>query len=847
MRIPNPCPISLPLLILACAAGCGGGGGGGGPAPSRLEGTLTVPSLTSGPGRLVEDGALDNVAHDAREAGKLDPHAVIALHGHVGGDDARDVFRVHVAGGLVVRVAPSAGVSVEVFEAVSGTCAGCATPDRPASLAVVSALAVDVVVASSSERTHEYRVEISAHDHGAVSVRLPLSRLDSQVVSALQVGYLGADHEMVPGEVIVVQDENHVGVASDDLLAIGLVGTQSVPGPIQRLLVMAPLPAAKTGVPLAQSLELQTCLAAHRACQVAGVRAASPNYIYRASQAQPPNDPLYARQWHYAQINAPQAWALFPGVPGSAAVTVAIVDTGMVLAHPDFAGRLTAGYDMISDAARGLDGDGIDPNPDDPGDNVGSGLPSSFHGTHVGGTVGATSNNSVGVAGMDWACKLMPIRVLGRGGSGTLQDIAQGIRFASGLSNASGTVPTQRCDVMNMSLGGPGSASVLQDACNAANAAGVLLVAAAGNDGTSTDNFPAAYPVCVSVGSIRFDFARASYSNFASSVDVVAPGGDTSVDQNMDGDPDGVLSCLAADGSPIRLGFGYLQGTSMACPHVAGLAALIKAAKPSATATEVRGFIESTTFNRATSSKIIDTFAAVRAAFGSNVAFPVLSVQPGNLGLEGTITTATVSLSNVGNQTIRLDLITPTGGDIVYTSGANWITAVALEGTATATISHPILRVTVARTGLADGRYDAVVTLRSSTASVASAQIPVTLTVGVPQAPNDEVFVLVVNETTFENKGQTQTNATSAFAFSMPNVVAGRYYLVAGTDRDNDDFIGDEGELFGIWPSNDSPLVLEITGNNAVVSSLNFTLQQQSVQMSAGRGIRSLPPIRIRR
>ncbi|MEZ5963508.1 MAG: S8 family serine peptidase [Planctomycetota bacterium] len=794
---------------------------------------------------------MDDVAHQAHDAGTIATGDLLALHGHVGGDDHRDVYRLHLGATQTLQVRPSAGLRVEAFETATATCVGAAVDGQPLTLASTAATAVDVVVASASELDVEYRVEVAALEGGPATAWLPLTNLAAAPASALQVGYVGADHEMIAGEVIVTLDEEQVGIAADAVTALGLRATRPVPGPIQRFTVAAPMPPAAAGAPLTQSLELQTCLLAHRAARLQGVVAASPNYVYRAQQVTP-NDSLYPRQWHYPAINAPQAWALFDrapfnGTPGSASVIVAIVDTGMVLAHPDFAGRLISGYDMISDPTRGLDGDGIDPNPDDPGDNAGTGLPSSFHGTHVGGTVGATSNNSVGVAGMDWACKLMPIRVLGRGGSGSLEDIAQGIRFAAGLSNASGTVPAQRCDVMNMSLGGPGSASVLQSACEAATSAGVLLVVAAGNDGTSTPNFPASYDVCLSVGSIRVDYARAPYSNFASTVDVVAPGGDTSVDQNQDGDPDGVLSCLAADGSPIRLGFGFLQGTSMACPHVAGLAALVKgAAGSTATAAQVRAFIEGHTFSRGGSTRIVDAFAAVQAAFGG-AQNPVLSIDPGNLGLQNGTTTATVALSNVGDQSL-LTLGTPT---ISYQTGTNWITAAAYEGTGSTAISNPTLRITIDRTGLADGQYDAIVTLPYSwtlpTPGAASGQLPVTMFVGTTQQPNDEIFVLVVHETNFSNLGQTQTNAAASFQYSMPDVPTGRYYLVAGTDRDNDDFIGDEGEWFGIWPSNDSPLVLEISGSSPVISGLNFTLQQQNVQLSVGGKRAGLPPLRLRR
>ncbi|HLU39167.1 MAG TPA: S8 family serine peptidase [Planctomycetota bacterium] len=847
----RPWKLSLPAVATLLAAACGGGGGGGG--NTRLEGTITVPDLGIGSARAFSDATLDDVAWHAVPCGPAATAEATVLHDTVGGDDPRDVFEASLAAGEGVEVRTESAVRVEVYDAAQAILLGSVGPSQPLLIVATEAARIHVVVAAQGAPS-AYRVTLRAAPGAPAAVRVPAVPVAGAPLGELLAGYIGADHEMVAGEVVVLHDEDAVGVAAAavaPLTALGLVPTAPVPGPIQRWRVAAPVsPLVTSGM----TAELQTALLAYRATQAEGVRAASPNYVYHAFQA--PNDPLLRLQWHYGHINAQQAWALFSeapfnGVPGSPNVIVAIVDTGMVLGHPDFAGRLIAGYDMVSDVSRSLDGDGIDPNPDDPGDNFGTGLPSSFHGTHVGGTVGAATNNGSGVAGMDWACKLMPIRVLGKGGSGTLDDIAQGIRFAAGLSNASGTVPAQRCDVMNMSLGGPGSSPVLQAACEAAAAAGVLLVAAAGNDNSSTPNFPASYDVCLSVGAIRFDYARAPYSNFANTVDVVAPGGDTTVDQNEDGQPDGVLSCLAAEQGGQRIvGFGFLQGTSMACPHVAGVAALVKAAlvkaaRPGATAGEIRTIITSTTFARGGSTGIVDAFAAVQQAFGTAAPHPILSIAPSNLGLPAGQTTATATLSNVGNPT-RLVLDTPT---ITYTSGTGgWLNA-TLEG-ATAPnepISHTTLRVTANRAGLQDGRYEATVTLTSATnPNVAPGMVQVTLFVGAEQSPDDTVYVLVVDEATISNRGQTETTAALAFTWSLVDVPPGRYLLVAGTDRDNDDFIGDEGELFGIWPSNDSPQVLTLTGNPSLLQGLDFSLQLQSVQLSTGaQGV--LPPIRIRR
>ena len=180
----------------------------------------------------------------------------------------------------------------------------------------------------------------------------------------------------------------------------------------------------------------------------AGVAVAEPNY-WRQPLAVP-NDTLYTEQWHYPQIQLPDAWNV---TTGSADVTVAVIDTGILSNHPDFVGQLVGGADLISDTENSGDGDGADTDPEDVGDGAMGDGSSSFHGTHVAGTVAAATNNGTGVAGVAWNSRIMPIRVLGRFGGSTF-DLIQSIRFAAGLSNATGTLPSQAADVINMSLGG---------------------------------------------------------------------------------------------------------------------------------------------------------------------------------------------------------------------------------------------------------------------------------------------------------------------------------------------------------------------------------------------------------
>ncbi|MBW2298544.1 MAG: S8 family serine peptidase, partial [Deltaproteobacteria bacterium] len=202
------------------------------------------------------------------------------------------------------------------------------------------------------------------------------------------------------------------------------------------------------------------------------VIAAEPNYMRYAMET--PNDKHYPLQWHYPLIHLPQAWEI---TTGSADVIVAVIDTGILshdtlLSHPDIdKTRLVDGYDFISDTTISLDGDGIDPDPEDPGDDMAGG--SSFHGTHVAGTIAAATGNNIGVAGVARQCKIMPLRVLGNGG-GLSSDIRQAIYYSAGLDNSSGTKPQQRADIINLSLGGESWSDFSQKAIDAARAAGVI-------------------------------------------------------------------------------------------------------------------------------------------------------------------------------------------------------------------------------------------------------------------------------------------------------------------------------------------------------------------------------------
>ena len=388
--------------------------------------------------------------------------------------------------------------------------------------------------------------------------------------------------EVVPGDVLVrFKPGSKISSQSNKTLSINNVTLQN-----KRSINLANATIQlynSSGLNQAETLALVDTLRARD-----DVLEAIPNFVLHSFKE--PNDEFYPLQWHYGAMNLPTTWDSEDGT--SSSVTVAVVDSGIV-GHPDLVDGLLPGYDFISDPAVAGDGDGRDSNPFDEGGESG------YHGSHVAGTVAATTNNSSGVAGVSWGAKIVAVRTLGITGSGSFVDILDGTAWAAGQSVSGVPANSNPAKVINMSLGG----DIGEPCANNQNlasynsffqslaASGVVVVVAAGNDNVDmATTFPASCDGVITVGATGPQNTRAPYSNFGSGIEVMASGGDVSQSFTVNGKtyPTGVLSTLAVlDSGTLYADYGFYQGTSMASPHVAGIAALMLSKTPGLTPAEV--------------------------------------------------------------------------------------------------------------------------------------------------------------------------------------------------------------------------------------------------------------------
>jgi serine protease len=459
-------------------------------------------------------------------------------------------------------------------------------------------------------------------------------------------------------------------------------------------------------------LKLPQRMTLAEATAVARKLAADPSVEYaepdqRMFPMRTPNDPLYTNQWHYKSpvtdgepggVNLPGAWDI---TTGSASIVAAVVDTGIRPNHEDIVGRTVTGYNFISDALAAGNGVGRSADPSDLGDWITSaesnncpngffcGCPvgnSSWHGTHVAGTIGASTNNSIGVAGINWTSKILPVRALGKCG-GLTSDIIDGANWAAGLPVPGVPTNANPAKVLNMSFGDTEACSATwQTTINNLIVAGITVVVAAGNSNADVVNFsPANCNGVISVAATDRTGGRAFYSNFGTLVKIAAPGGDTRTAMT-----NGVLSTLnsgtttpvASPGGDI---YQYYQGTSMATPHVTGIVSLMLSVNPTLTPAQILTAIQSTarTFPTGTGSNcttstcgsgIINAAAAVASVASTDMGIAIAG-SPSSLIIGGNVTYSITVTNNGPNGTTNVKVTD------ALPAGVTFVSATPSQGT----------------------------------------------------------------------------------------------------------------------------------------------------------------------
>ena len=729
-----------------------------------------------------------------------------------------------------------------------------------------------------------YYLRVNVWDEGAGKYYLSVSADNTSVGSGWS-----SDSEFAIGDIIVQERTSKTRAARNIAISTGgptSVRSMSREGPKlyrygmtigqQSTRSFKGLQTNRLTVPSDAEMRVATLLAAKELSMNPAVEYAEPNFLRRSTQV--PIDERYGTQWHYDQIRLPEAWDI---TTGSTDVKVAVIDTGIFVAHPDLAARLSDdGFDFINNAynagdgeevnedtngngvldpGEDIDGDNylddgqeIDNDADDPGDGYenpycGDGdYSSSFHGTHVAGTVGAETNNDDdsedvnengildlgedidsdgildtagdgsgnGVAGVTWAGEIMNLRVLGCAG-GYDFDIANAIRYAAGLENQSGIIVEDPADIANMSLGGGGTSSTMSNAIADATVAGLIIVAAAGNSATELPSYPAAYTNVISVSATLTDDSLASYSNYGATVDLAAPGSK-------------IKSTLAeynANEQKIKASYASSNGTSMAAPHVAGVASLMKSVYPDMSPSDFDAILVSGKITIDLGDPGRDDLfgvgridAAKAVAFSKDIAdglevipvTPILVIGETYLNFGKTIGQYSISASNAGNG--NLEIITVTAADPFV---------IISEPVQQNEIS--IYTIGINRTGLVDGVYSSTASFSSNGGIVDVSLVFEVMSTNVASEGNLGNISVVLREvdTGIETPLEIQSASEGQYSYSIDGIEAGVYEIHSGTDIDNDGIICGIAEACGAYPIALSPATVVVDRD---VSNRNFSL-----------------------
>lgn len=835
------------LAALTVLAACGGGGGGGDDSVAgySVSGTLSVSanlvvdSDTNDPNqaRIANDDSAQAqpIAATSQVMGTVNvPRAGADGASHAAGDPS-DFFRVTLAAGQTLQLDFTADTAANdldlyVYRRVGGA-------DVLVGSSTGSSLSECVRVTEAGE----YVVQVEAYDGASLyNLRISAAGAGGSCANATSSG---AARRLVPGQLIAGLAEGSGRVRAAGALVsaqpLSLLKGRVAPGRLGLMALADDEKSRRRGLLALAGADEATLRAARRPAwmdrlspdsrlqvetlQYAKRLAASGAFDYvtvnRPLHATalvgsfPPDDPRYALQrWHYEQIALPAAMdalvALSP--QPSQRPIVAVLDTGIVADHPDLAGQITAGYDFVQDAASAGDGNGLDADPDD--FRTADAQP-SFHGTHVAGTVAAATYNGTGVAGVAPMAQVMPIRVLGKGGEGTFYDILQGLRYAAGLANDSGSVPARRADVANLSLGASGVACDSASATLIAQvrAQGTMIVAAAGNESDRDSGRVAAvdYPAnCAGVLAVTATDAQrgvAYYANGGDELALAAPGGDMRVATTGSGLPDGIYSTLATfDAGGVRTPtYGQYQGSSMATPHVAAVLALMRWVHPAITPEQVDALLQAGELSDDAGATghdseygwgIVDAAKAVRAA----IALKNGGSAPGIQG----VVEAQPSALDFGTTTSSLEFTLRVTAPTDETVGAvgDDSAAVSVAPVAVDAAGLGRYRVTVDRSGLAAGVYTPQITVTTSRRTLT---LPLSIQkLDATSTPDiGPIYVLVYDATGDKVLKQAMLRASGGvYRYRIDGLDAAAVTVLAGSDYDNDGVVCSSGEACGAYP-----------------------------------------------